>query len=87
MRKKIRKIVVEGAAYAWAVEELDWPSFVLRVWRSRCDLWFEKKFGPENSLTPVTPRAVAVEIQARLVMQDRRSPGRLGMKAIKRNEK
>jgi len=67
MRKKIRTISVDGKEYAWAIEDLVWPAFVLRVWRGKGDVWFEKEFRSLGSLGPVTPRNVADEIRTRLM--------------------
>jgi hypothetical protein len=66
MRKKVRTISVDGKEYAWAIEERLWPTFILRVWRGKGDVWFEKEFGPADSIGPVTPRDVADEIRSRL---------------------
>jgi hypothetical protein len=65
MRKKFRTISVDGKDYAWAIEEKLWPAFVLRVWRGKGDVWFEKQFGAD-SLGPVTPKDVVEEIRTRL---------------------
>jgi hypothetical protein len=67
MRKKVRTISVDGKEYAWAVEEMIWPDCVLRVWRKKGDVWFEKEFSATDSLAPVTPKGVATEIRARLI--------------------
>jgi hypothetical protein len=67
MRKKVRTISVDGKAYAWAVEDRVWPAFVLRVWRGKGDVWFEKEFGPAGPLGPITPKDVADEIRTRLI--------------------
>ena len=66
MRKKIRRISVDGNQYAWAVEERLWPDFTLRVWRGKGDVWFVKEFGAPDSLKPVTPKDVADAIRAQL---------------------
>jgi hypothetical protein len=67
MRKKVRTISVDGKEYAWAIEDRLWPAFILRVWRGKGDVLFEKEFGPADSLGPITPKDVAHEIRARLI--------------------
>jgi hypothetical protein len=66
MRKKVRRISVDGKDYAWAIEEKLWPAFILRVWRGKGDVWFEKEFGAD-SRGSVTPKGVADEIRTRLI--------------------
>ena len=67
MRKKVRKIVVDDVEYAWAVQERLWPAFVLRVWRGKGDLWFEKEYDVGQPLG-LTPQDVAELIRARLAL-------------------
>lgn len=66
MRKKVRKIVVDGIEYAWAIEETLWPTLVLKVWRGKGHLWFERTFDAGVRTGPVTPRDVAELVRAQL---------------------
>jgi hypothetical protein len=64
MRKKVRTISVNGRKLVWTIEEKLWPSMVLRVWRTKGDVWFEKELRADDG--PVTPKDVANEIRSRL---------------------
>lgn len=66
MKKKVRAITVDGVEYAWAVESRNWPNFVLKVWRGKGALWFERPFDLHDDGPSVTPQRVAAEIAERL---------------------